>query len=51
MPEQPPFNLMYRRPGGDDYEKLTDAIDYLFNRVTELEAKLEEADLDPGLTD
>mgnify|MGYP004410480307 CR=1 FL=1 len=42
MAEQPPFQLMYRRPGKDsEYEKLTDAIDYLFNKVQELEAEIE----------
>ena len=42
--EQPPFQLMYRRPGSDEYEKLTDVIDYLCNKISELEAKLEEQD-------
>ena len=49
MAEQPPFQLMYRRPGSSEYEKLTDAMDYLFNKLEELE--LSEEDLKVGLTD
>ena len=49
MADQPEFILMYRRPGSDEYEKITDALDYLFNKLTELE--LSEEDLNPGLTD
>lgn len=29
--------LMYRRPGGDSHEKLTDTLDYLHNKIRELE--------------
>ena len=48
MTEQPEFVLMYRRPGSDEYEKITDALDDLFIRVAKLE---EEVDTKPGLTD
>tara|TARA_B100002019_G_scaffold290043_1_gene306902 strand:+ start:1378 stop:1575 length:198 start_codon:yes stop_codon:yes gene_type:complete len=33
----PEFN--YKRPGSDEYEKLTDTIDYLHNKVSELEKR------------
>ena len=39
--------LYYRRPGSDEYEKITDALDDIFNRL----AELEYIDLNPGLTD
>jgi hypothetical protein len=31
--------LMYKRPGGEEYEKITDTLDYLHNKVKELEQK------------
>ena len=31
---QPELN--YRRPGADEYERLTDTLDYLHNKVSEL---------------
>ncbi len=31
--------LNYKRPGSEEYEKLTDTLDYLHNKVTELENK------------
>jgi len=31
--------FMYRRPGSEDYEKITDTLDYLHNKVKELEGK------------
>ena len=31
--------LNYKRPGNEEYEKLTDTLDYLHNKVTELENK------------
>lgn len=46
---EPEFILMYRRPGSDEYEKITDALDDLFNRLSELE--LDDEDLKVGLTD
>ena len=49
MAEQPEFILMYRRPGSDSHEKITDALDDLFNRLSELE--LDDEDLKVGLTD
>jgi len=33
----PEFN--YKRPGSDEYEKLTDTLDYLHNKVSELEKR------------
>jgi hypothetical protein len=29
--------LTYKRPGTEEYEKLTDTLDYLHNKVSELE--------------
>lgn len=29
--------FMYKRPGTEDYEKITDTLDYLHNKITELE--------------
>ncbi len=46
---EPEFILMYRRPGSDTHEKITDALDDLFNRLSELE--LDDEDLKVGLTD
>lgn len=31
--------LNYKRPGSEEYEKLTDTLDYLHNKVSELENK------------
>ena len=31
--------LNYKRPGSEDYEKLTDTLDYLHHKVSELEGK------------
>lgn len=31
--------LMYKRPGSDEYSSLNDALDYLHNRIEELESK------------
>lgn len=31
--------LNYKRPGGEEYEKLTDTLDYLHNKIAELETK------------
>ena len=31
--------LMYRRPGSDSHEKLTDTLDYLHNKIRELEER------------
>lgn len=31
--------LMYKRPGSDDYTSLNEALDYLHNRIAELESK------------
>jgi hypothetical protein len=29
--------FMYRRPGSEDYEKITDTLDYLHSKIRELE--------------
>lgn len=31
--------LNYKRPGSEEYEKLTDTLDYLHNKIAELENK------------
>lgn len=31
--------LMYKRPGSDEYSSLNEALDYLHNRIEELESK------------
>lgn len=31
--------LMYKRPGSEEYEKITDTLDYLHQKVRELEEK------------
>jgi hypothetical protein len=31
--------LNYKRPGSEEYEKLTDTLDYLHNKIAELETK------------
>ena len=31
--------LKYKRPGSEEYEKLTDTLDYLHNKIAELETK------------
>tara|TARA_B100000902_G_scaffold391145_1_gene441325 strand:+ start:642 stop:842 length:201 start_codon:yes stop_codon:yes gene_type:complete len=31
--------LNYKRPGSEEYEKLTDTLDYLHNKIVELENK------------
>lgn len=31
--------FMYKRPGSEEYEKITDTLDYLHNKVKELEDK------------
>lgn len=31
--------LMYKRPGSEEYEKITDTLDYLHHKVKELEQK------------
>lgn len=31
--------LTYKRPGTEEYEKLTDTLDYLHNKVSELDKK------------
>ena len=41
-PEQPPVILMYRRPGNDDYEKLTDVMDDILIRLEAIENKLKD---------
>ena len=47
MSEQPPVHLMYRRPGNDEHENITDVLDDILLRL----AELEDIDLNPGLTD
>lgn len=49
MSEQINYELMYRRPGSDTHENITDALNDIFNRLAELE--LDDIDLNPGLTD
>ena len=39
---EPPVILMYRRPDGDEYEKLTDVMDDILIRLAAIEAKLKE---------
>lgn len=31
--------FMYKRPGSDEYEKITDTLDYLHHKLKELEEK------------
>lgn len=31
--------LKYKRPGSEEYERLTDTLDYLHNKIAELETK------------
>lgn len=31
--------LMYKRPNSEEYEKITDTLDYLHNKIRELEQK------------
>lgn len=31
--------FMYKRPGSDEYEKITDTLDYLHQKIRELENK------------
>ena len=38
---------MYRRPGNDEHENITDVLDDILLRL----AELEDIDLNPGLTD
>lgn len=47
MSEQINYELMYRRPGSDTHENITDALDEIFKRLEELE----DFDCNPGLTD
>ncbi len=42
-----PFELYYRKPDSDEYIKINEALDEIFNRLSELE----EQDLNTGLTD
>ena len=37
---EPPVVLMYRRPGNDEYEKLTDVMDDILIRLEAIENKL-----------
>jgi len=32
-------DLMYKRPGSEEYEKITDTLDYLHHKIKELEEK------------
>ncbi len=47
MTEPVNYELMYRRPGSDTHENITDALDDIFKRL----AELEDIDWTPGLTD
>ena len=42
MHEDEKVELMYRRPGREDYELLTDVVDDLLNRIAVLEARLDD---------
>ena len=45
MTEQ--LELWYKRPGSDEYEKINEILDSIFNKLEDLE----EIDFNPGLTD
>ena len=41
-PEQPPVVLMYRRPGNEEHEKLTDVMDDILLRLERIEERLNQ---------
>ena len=47
---EPPFELMYRRPGSENHENITEVLNDILIRLQNLEEIL-ETDLNPGLTD
>lgn len=51
--ENEKIDLMYRRPGAEEHENITDVLDDVLNRLKEIEnfLKLDDSDENPGLTD
>ena len=42
MDDNAKYELMYRRPGAEDHENITDVLDDILNRISSLEKKIEE---------
>ena len=51
--ENEKIDLMYRRPGAEEHENITDVLDDVLNRLKEIEnfLKLDDSAEKPGLTD
>ena len=46
------YELMYRRPGAQEHENITDVLDDILIRLERIEAKIDQhLDDEPGLTD
>ena len=51
MDDQLKYELMYRRPGAEKHENITDVLDDILIRLGRIEDKIDQhIDLDPGLT-
>jgi hypothetical protein len=42
MDDNTRYELMYRRPGAEDHENITDVLDDILNRISAIEKKIEE---------
>ena len=42
MDDNTKYELMYRRPGAEDHENITDVLDDILNRLSAIEKKIED---------
>jgi hypothetical protein len=50
MDENTRYELMYRRPGNQDHENITEVLDDILNRLKDIEDTI-NPDTNPGLTE